>query len=78
MKDRILIKLGIKESSSKAKLTFKHSILNIEEDVCKVDHHRSIHSKSLQRSKYLMIDDEIESLKKTFQIQNTNIKDKIN
>ena len=52
-------------------------MLNIEEDPHKIDHHRSIHSKSLQRSKYLMIEDEIESLKKIFELQNKNIRDKM-
>jgi hypothetical protein len=50
-KDRILNVLGIKEADSgvkaSKKLTFKYSLLNTEDDCCKVDHHKSIHSKSL-------------------------------
>ena len=51
-----------------AKLTFKHSVVN-EKEKEQINHHLSIHSKNLQRSNYLTIDDDIKNVQKTFQIQ---------
>jgi hypothetical protein len=65
-------KVGLSEKKTThedplAKLTFKHSVVN-QKDKDMVNHHFSIHSMCLQRSNYLVIDDDIENITQTFLI----------
>ena len=59
--------IGLKEAktldgeSIGGKLTFKHSVVNYKEQN-EIDHCLSHHTKTLQRSKYMMIEDDITRL----------------
>ena len=43
------------------KMTFKHAIVN-KRDVNQINHHDSEHTQQVQRSKYLIIDNDVENL----------------
>ena len=43
------------------KLTFKHAVVN-EKEFNQIDHHASEHTQQVQRSQYLMIDNNVETL----------------
>ena len=49
------------EEDPLAKLTFRHSVVNQKEKDM-INHHNSIHSRALQRSNYLVIDDDINNI----------------
>lgn len=70
-KQKLFEKIGFGDDLQKddplAKLTFKHSVVNQKERDY-VNHHLSIHSRCLQRSNYLMIDDDINQIQQTFHI----------
>ena len=44
------------------KLTFKHQVVN-KKAYYEINHHLSHHCKALQRSKYIMIEDNVDRLK---------------
>ena len=50
----VLQKLGIIEAQNKKKQVFKHTALNKPEPT--LDHHKSMHTMNLQRSKYMCVD----------------------
>ena len=58
------------------KQTFKHSIVN-KKEMKNIDHHLSTHSKSLQRSTYLTIDDDLERVQNTYLLQQKTMKDEL-
>ena len=59
MLEKIGVVQAIDEEYSTKKQTFKHSIVN-KKEIKNIDHHLSVHTKSLQRSTYLTIDDDLE------------------
>ena len=63
---KLFEKLGLTDKAfdvddTSNKLTFKHKIVN-EKEHCLVNHHTSQHSKGLQKSKYLVIDENMERI----------------
>ena len=71
MKQKMLEKVGLAddltEENPVAKLTFKHSVVSQKEKDM-INHHNSIHARALQRSNYLVIDDDINNIQETFGI----------
>jgi len=71
---RFLEKLGISEPIDEngmiepRKVTIKHDVAN-KRDEFEMNHHLSHHVLSLQKSEYIRIDDDMENLKKSNQIQ---------
>ena len=49
------------EKERKEKLTFKHAVVNQKESN-EINHHESEHTQHVQRSKYLIIDNDVEDL----------------
>jgi len=68
----MLEKLGIVDapidSTDVNKLTFRHAIVN-EKNSSEINHTMSLHAKSLQKSRYLSIDDDIQRLQLHFAVQ---------
>ena len=63
-------------SSSENKLTFKHQIVNeIASNV--FTHSKSHHSKALQRSRYVMIDDDVARLQEHYQRTTRNLQEEL-
>ena len=56
-------------SYDEKKLMTKNKIV-LQKDLNEINHNLSLHSRSLQRSKYIQIDDDINRLKRHFEIQN--------
>lgn len=48
-------------SEKERKMTFRHAIINRKEFNV-INHHESEHSQHIQRSKYLIIDNDVENL----------------
>lgn len=55
---RLFEQLGFIENGKDKKLTYKHTSVN-KKDKTEISHHNSVHSFSLQRSKYVCIDNDI-------------------
>ena len=55
----ILLKIIKPEGQQKDNLTYKHSYFNQTENYG-IDHHESIHTKSLQKSEYLCIESSLD------------------
>jgi hypothetical protein len=81
LKHKFLEKAGVVEqmddSYNTKKQTFKHSVVNRKE-LKNINHHLSAHAKSLQRSTYLTIDDDLERVQDTFFIQQKFMKEQLN
>lgn len=71
VKQKILEKLGIQEKTEfdeeDTKLTFRHQIVNQKEDQT-INHFNSHHVIGLQKSRYLTIDDNIDSIQRNHRI----------
>lgn len=69
---KLLENLGMIDKPSKgfsiSKLTLRHAIVN-EKVSTEINHYMSLHSKGLQHSRYLQIDDDIARLQDHFNIQ---------
>lgn len=63
-------------SSSENKLTFRHQIVN-EIATNTFMHSKSHHSKALQRSRYVMIDDDVERLQEHYQRTSRNLQEEL-
>lgn len=50
------------------KLTFKHQVVN-KKSFYEINHHHSHHCKALQRSRYIMVEDDMTRLRQQFEIQ---------
>ena len=61
-KQRLLEKLGILEATNAdaeaGKMTFKHKVVN-KKELNQINHHINTHTMALQRSNYLVIDEDI-------------------
>ena len=55
-------------------MTYKHKIVN-EKESNKINHHSSNHIQTLQKSKYLVIDDDMNRVKTWFQLNQKNIRE---
>lgn len=52
-------------AAADAKLTFKYQVVNKKESNL-IDHYTSEHAKTLQKSRYIQIDDNVEDVNSTF------------
>mmetsp|Transcript_31393 Transcript_31393/g.48005 ORF Transcript_31393/g.48005 Transcript_31393/m.48005 type:complete len:184 (-) Transcript_31393:789-1340(-) len=64
------------KSNDGRKMTFKHSIVNQKEEI-NINHHLSHHTRALQKSKYMMIDDDLARLQTQFTIQTKALMEEI-
>ena len=78
MKARILEKIGFAEKPGEFsnKLTYKYQVLNEPENQG-INHHISSQVLTLQKSRYLIIDDDVDRLQEHFKIQSNNLRTEI-